>query len=262
MSLSLQKPKLLPPRILIYGEPKKGKSTFGYQAPNPVFIQTEDGLEAMPDAAAFPVAQSWEDVVKYFAELYGEAHGYNTLVIDSLDWLESLIHKKVCEEKRVKNISDIGYGGGYSAALAYWQEYISMVNQLREHKNMMVVQIAHSQVADYKSPDSEAYSKHIIKMHKGAAAYVKERSDLIIFVNTLLATKSEETFGATRKIALGGDERVLYTHDKNNNEAGTRFHNMPKEIPFDKGGQYWNTIMSCIPFFNNQSTEVNLNVKE
>ena len=157
----------------------------------------------------------------------------------------------MCEEKRVQNISDIGYGGGYNAALAYWREYISMVNQLREHKNMMVVQIAHSQVADYKSPDSEAYSKHIIKMHKGAAAYIKERSDLIIFVNTLLSTKTEKGF-TERKIALGGDERILYTHDKNNNESGTRFHNMPQEIPFDKEGNYWNTIMSSIPFFNNK----------
>lgn len=254
MTLSLQKPKLLPPRILIYGEPKKGKSTFGFQAPNPVFIQTEDGLEAMPDAPAFPVAEKWEDVVKSFAELYNEKHNFNTVVIDSLDWLEQLIHKKVCEERRVNNISDIGYGGGYTAALNYWKEYISMINQLREKRNMMIVQIAHSQVADYKSPDTEAYSKHIIKMHKGAAAYIKERSDLIIFVNTTLATKTEESFGTKRKIVLGGDERVLYTHDKNNNESGTRFHNMPQEIPFDKEGNYWNVIMSSIPFFNQSTT--------
>lgn len=252
MALSLQKTKLLPPRILIYGEPKKGKSTFGFQAPNPVFIQTEDGLEGMPDAKAFPIAKTYEDVINYMAELYNEDHEFNTLVIDSLDWLEVLIHNKICQEKKVKSIADIGYGAGYSAALVYWREYVDMINQLREHKNMMIVQIAHSQIADYKSPDAEAYSKHMIKMHKGAAAYVKERSDIIIFVNTLLATKSEENFGVKRKIAIGGDERVLYTHDKNNNESGTRYHGMPQEIPFDKEGNYWNMIMSSIPFFNQE----------
>lgn len=257
MPLSLQKPKLLPPRILIYGEPKKGKSTFGYQAPNPVFIQTEDGLEAMPEANAFPVAKDWDEVVGYFAELYNEDHGYNTLVIDSLDWLETLIHNKICKEKGVKAIGDIGYGAGYSEALSYFREYISMINQLREHKNMMILQIAHSQITDYKSPDSEAYSKHTIKMHKNAAAYVKERSDLIIFVNTILSTKSEESFGNKRKIALGGDQRVLYTHDKNNNESGTRFHNMPQEIPFDKEGKYWGVIMQSIPFFNQNQKDKN-----
>ena len=161
-----------------------------------------------------------------------------------------LIHNKICADKRAKSISDIGYGAGYAAALAYWREYVSMINQLRENRNMMIVQIAHSQIADYKSPDAEAYSKHMIKMHKSAAAYIKERSDIIIFVNTVLNIKKEESFGSTRKIAMGGDTRVLYTHDKNNNESGTRYHGMPQEIPFDKEGNYWNVIMSSIPYFN------------
>lgn len=255
MTLSLQKPKLLPPRILIYGEPKKGKSTFGYQAPNPVFLQTEDGLASMPDANAFPLCEKWEDVIEYLSQLASEEHDFNTLVVDSLDWMEALVHKKVCEDKRVNSISDIGYGGGYSAALNYWHEYLNMINFLRENKNMMIVQIAHSQIADYKSPDAEAYSKHMIKMHKGASALVKERSDLIIFVNTRLVTKTENTGFTERKLAMGGDERVLYTHDKNNNESGTRFHGMPQEIPFDKEGNYWNTIMSCVPFFNQNQKE-------
>ena len=186
-----------------------------------------------------------------------EEHKYQTLVVDSLDWLESLIHKKICQEKRVSSISDIGYGAGYNASLKYWNEYLDMTNYLRTNKKMMIVQIAHSQVTDYKSPDSEAYSKHIIKMHKSASALIKERSDIIIFVNTVLATKNEENFGTKRKIAIGGDERVLYTHDKNSNECGTRYHGMPQEIPFDIEGKYWNCIFSAIPFFNQDSKTKN-----
>ena len=34
----------LPPRLLLYGTEGIGKSTFGAQAPAPIFIQTEDGL--------------------------------------------------------------------------------------------------------------------------------------------------------------------------------------------------------------------------
>ena len=33
-----------PPRILVYGTEGIGKSTFGSQAPKPIFVQTEDGL--------------------------------------------------------------------------------------------------------------------------------------------------------------------------------------------------------------------------
>jgi hypothetical protein len=247
--MDLQQPRLLPPRILIYGEPKKGKTTFAYNAPNTVFIQTEDGLDAYPDAKAFPLAESFEDIMNYLGQLATEEHEFNTLAIDSMDWLETLIHTKICKEKHVDSIADIGYGAGYTAALAYWREFMSATNWLRENKNMMIIFIAHSQIADYKSPDAEAFSKHMIKLHKAASAYVKERSDIILFVNTMLATKTEKKFGTERKIALGGDERVLYTHDKNSSECGTRFA-MPKEIPFDKNGNYWNVIYQHVPFFN------------
>ncbi|MBO5680941.1 MAG: AAA family ATPase, partial [Lentisphaeria bacterium] len=33
-----------PPRLMIYGQEGIGKSTFAAAAPNPIFIQTEDGL--------------------------------------------------------------------------------------------------------------------------------------------------------------------------------------------------------------------------
>lgn len=247
--MDLEQQKLLPPRILIYGEPKKGKTTFAYNAPNPVFIRTEDGLGALPDAKTFPLCRKYEDVIKYMAQLHNEEHNFSTLVVDSLDWLESLIHEKV-EAQYGKPIADIGYQAGYKRAQDYWKEIISATNQIMENRNMMIIFIAHSRVSDYKDPDSEGFSKHLIKLHKEAASYVKERSDMILFVNTTLATKTEKKFGAERKIALGGDERVLFVHDKNTNEAGTRYHNMPKEIPFDKNGNYWNVIFEHIPFFN------------
>ena len=46
-----------PPRIMVYGQEGVGKSTFGASAPDPVFIQTEDGLGEI-DTCKFPLAQS------------------------------------------------------------------------------------------------------------------------------------------------------------------------------------------------------------
>ena len=34
-----------PPRLLVYGTEGIGKSTFAAQAPHPIFVQTEDGLD-------------------------------------------------------------------------------------------------------------------------------------------------------------------------------------------------------------------------
>ena len=42
----------LPPRLVVYGRHGVGKSSFGASAPNPVYIQTEDGLGEI-DTAKF-----------------------------------------------------------------------------------------------------------------------------------------------------------------------------------------------------------------
>ena len=51
-----------PPRILVYGTEGIGKSTFGSQAPKPIFIQTEDGLDEIA-CDKFPLATTFDEVV-------------------------------------------------------------------------------------------------------------------------------------------------------------------------------------------------------
>jgi predicted kinase len=48
--------------LLIHGNEGAGKSTFSAQAPDPVFIQTEDGLGQI-DVPKFPLAESFDLVV-------------------------------------------------------------------------------------------------------------------------------------------------------------------------------------------------------
>ncbi len=94
-SLAKNSPKA--PRVIIYGEAGCGKTTFGACAPSPVFIQTEDGLGNL-DATAFPLATSFDDVMAALQSLYTEDHAFQTLVVDSLDWLEPLVWAKVCTD--------------------------------------------------------------------------------------------------------------------------------------------------------------------
>ena len=71
---------------------------------------------------------------------------YNSLVIDSLDWLEPLIFAKTCETHKQASIESFGYGRGYVEALKYWREILDMVNRLRNEKKMRIVLIAHNQI--------------------------------------------------------------------------------------------------------------------
>src|SRR3990172_7443806 len=96
MLASIQRGRVAkPPRILLYGVEGIGKSTFGSQAPKPIFIQTEDGLDEIA-CDKFPLATTYDDVVAALGELRHEKHDYETVVIDSLDWLERLVWDKLC----------------------------------------------------------------------------------------------------------------------------------------------------------------------
>jgi len=100
-----------PPRLLVYGTPGIGKSTFRASAPSPIFVPTEDGLDEI-NCAKFPLATSYEDVSQALGDLAAQPHDFGTVVLDSLDWLEWLIWDRVCAEFSVKNIEKAD--GGYA----------------------------------------------------------------------------------------------------------------------------------------------------
>ena len=89
-----------------------GKSTFATQSPDPIVIQTEDGL-AQIDVPKFPLAESFDAVTGYLNDLLDEPHDYQTVVIDSVDWLEKLAVQKVLEKHRDKTtLAEFDYGKG------------------------------------------------------------------------------------------------------------------------------------------------------
>lgn len=208
---SLQKNSPKAPRIIIYGDAGTGKTTFGAMAPSPVFIQTEDGLGNL-DATAFPLAQSFDDVMQALTSLYSEDHQFKTLVIDSLDWLEPLVWKQVCIEHKVASIEALPYGKGYVESLAVWRRFFDGITALRDARGMTVVMTAHSQIVRVEDPTLPAYDRHSLKLHKRAAAVAEEFADVILYAAVQTNTVSEDAgFNGKRVRATTTGERVMHT---------------------------------------------------
>ena len=126
-----------PPRLLVYGQEGTGKSTFAAGAPSPVFVQTEDGLGEI-DTAKFPLAKKFEEVTDALTALRDEPHDFQTVVIDSADWLERLVWDRVCRDFGVRSIekADGGYGKGYVHALTHWRQMVDLLNDLRDRRGI------------------------------------------------------------------------------------------------------------------------------
>ncbi len=221
-----------PPRIVLYGTHGIGKSKFAAQAPDPVFIQTEEGLDAV-SATAFPLCQSFDDILECIGVLANESHDFQTVVLDSADWAEQLIQKRVAQDNNVKTIDAIGYGRGYKAAADYWRQLLDGFDHLRSDKNMQVILLAHSQVRRFDDPLADPYDRYQLDLHHGSASLVSEWCDIMMFANQQYSTvKSDVGFNQKVTRAVGSGNRVLYTQERPGWQAKSRWP-LPDTLPLD-----------------------------
>lgn len=218
-----------PRRLMLYGTHGIGKSSFAACAPNPIFIQTEDGLGDI-DCAKFPLATIYDNVRVSLSVLNSEKHDFKTVVIDSLDWLERLIWDYVCTDKGVKNIEEIGYAKGYTFALSHWKDILHELNMLRD-KGLSVILLAHSKIEPFQNPETETYDRYSPALHKKSSALVQEWCDEVLFTSSKVFTKTtDEGFDKKRSQGLGTGERIIRTQDRPAHVAKNRL-NMKEEIP-------------------------------
>jgi hypothetical protein len=235
-----------PPRLLVYGTEGIGKSTLASQAPRPVFVQTEDGLGEI-DCHKFPLSRSYADVLAALSSLQTEEHDYQTVVLDSLDWLERLIWDSVCESYGVKSIEKVdgGYGKGYIYALVPWRQFIDHLAALHRDRCMAVILIAHAKVEKFEDPEASPYDRYSPRLHKHASALLTEWCDGVLFASRKFRTQTEEAgFGRKRTtahaIGKDGGERILRTVGCPSCVAKNRY-NLDAELPLD-----WNTLLAGI----------------
>lgn len=229
------------PRILIHGVAGVGKTTFAAEAKAPVFVATEDGLGTL-GAAHFPLARTFDDVIGSLSALYSEPHEFSTVVIDSVDWLEPLVWAKACRDNGWGSIEDAGYGKGYVAALGLWRQYIEGLNALRDDRGMTVVQIAHTDIKRFDSPEHDPYDRYVIKLHSRAAALLQEHSDVVLFANYRISTvKSDVGFNKKISRAVGSGERVIHTAERPAFLAKNRY-GLPDTLPLE-----WQAFAAAMP---------------
>jgi DNA polymerase III delta prime subunit len=221
----------VPHLVLIYGPDGVGKSTFAADAPNPIFLGTEKGTSNL-NVARFPSPKSFTDVLAAVTELTTDKHEYQTLVIDSLDWLEPVVWEAVIKQDgRATSIEDVGggYGKGYVLALRMWQQLKTALEILREKRDMNIVLIAHSQVKTFQDPTLNAgYDRYQLKLNDKAAALFREFVDTVLFANYEVLTHKD----GSKTRAVGDGARFLFTERRPAFDAKNRW-GLPFKLDLD-----------------------------
>lgn len=228
--------KLRARRVLIYGENGVGKSSIAARFPNPLFLNIEDGIGDLDVDST--------DVIKSVTEFTGcliEAANldYETIVVDTIDWLEKLIFEEVAQQAGKKTIEDIGFGKGYQAVEKKWKDLFDGFTYLW-NQGRHIVFTCHEHLEKFSNPEGDSYNFWTPALHAKGSGCVAEWCDEVLFVRYKTNTiQKDEGFSAKRAIAIGGKERVIVCNKTATVEAKNRL-GMPDEIPlsFDAIAKY------------------------
>lgn len=249
MNTLRRKVETAPPFWVIYGVEGIGKTTAAAKTPSPVFLCCEEGLDGVTDMNGDQppswAIESKDDLMAAIAALYSEEHEFKSVIIDTADHLEPLIHADVAKEKNVGSIEDIGYGKGYVEALSHWREIFQGLNALRHDRGMNVIIVAHTMIKRFDSPDTDPYDRYMIKLHEKASALLRETATVVSFCNYLISIRQADA-GFNKKISrgVGAGQRFIHFEERPAFQAKNRY-GLPEKVELKKEG-VWPALE---PFF-------------
>ena len=230
--------KEIPSKIIVYGIPKIGKSRFAAQFPDAFFINIEDGLQYIgKEVRSTPALHSYEEVIGWLGHIHSdEKFTCGMLVLDSLDWAESLAKEKIEKENGAplsnKEHKAYAYGNGTLLIEGQISRLFRALDAIYKKKKIPALLIAHSVIKTVDLPNKEPYSKYDLKVEKKTAAKATEWADLILFADySFHISKDGKTsepkpmFMAGGSAAYTGGGRMLL-----NKEIPLNYEQLIKEI--------------------------------
>jgi len=247
-----------PRRVMVYGRQGVGKTSWACSAPEPLVIQTEDGSGDI-DVHRTERHVSFDSFMGDLRYLYEAEAGkvpYRSLVVDSFDWLEKLIHEHVALKNGVSSVSDVPYAKGYDYALEYVGNVLLLLELILKKHNTNIILVSHARITRFEDPNSDSYDRYVPSLHvnskgKGAGPLVQEWCDEVFFIHEKVRTREvDRGFGGKSIKAMGTGERIIYTECRPAFDA-KRHLKMPDELPFVEG-QGWSEYSK---YFNKPQTE-------
>jgi hypothetical protein len=214
--------------ILLYGEPKIGKTTFCSHFPNAVFYDAESGTMGIDvptfenlippkDRISDPIS-TWPEVLKATSVLEGAVgKGYaGVIVIDTVQEAFDTCRRHVLRGLSIDHETDLGYGKGWRAVKDEFGMWVKRLNDT----GFGIIFVGHQDEKEIKKPDA-TFQKVVPRMDAGPRGIVEPFVNLILYAQT---------------IRIGGkDCRVLHTKGQYNMTAGERglAPRLQPMLPFD-----------------------------
>lgn len=204
--------------LLIYGQPKTGKSTFGSQLPRSLFLNFEQGTNALAGIRSVPILR-WSDFKKVLTQLRKPQarEMYDSIVVDTASIAWQLCEKYICQREGVDSIRDVAWGGGWNMLKNEFSECWREITLL----GFGILFICHSKERPTEMHDEEGNPITAVAPDLPNNAYTIINS-IVDIIGYLQVQMNPD----------GTSERYLYTRSTPTIFAGSRYQYLAPKIKF------------------------------
>lgn len=211
--------------ILLYGQPKTGKTTTAAQFPQALLCAFETGYLAIPGVMAQPV-NKWSEFKQILKQLDSDQarQQFKNIIVDTVDIAYDLCEKYICNQNGVSTVGDLAYGKGYALAKKEFDEALRKIPQM----GYGLVMISHAQDKTFKDENGDEYQQIVPTLANQPRLVVDRMSDIIGYAHPF----QEEDGTVHTTLFMRGTPRFV---------AGSRFKYTPDSIDFS-----YNNLVNAI----------------
>lgn len=201
--------------VLMYGEPKSGKTTTATKFPNHLILAFEKGYAAIPGAMANPI-NKWTEFKKVLKQLENPEvkEKFETIIIDTADIAYDYCEKYICSINEVDSVGKIPYGMGYNFVGKEFDECLRKIVQM----DYGLVLISHATDKTFTNEQGQEYNQIVPTLPNKARLICQRMCDIIGYSRSI-----ETPDGLATKFFMRGTPRYV---------AGSRFAYTPDVIDF------------------------------
>lgn len=221
--------------VALYSGPGIGKTSFFASFPKPYFFDFEESTHNIDVMRHRP--SSFSQVMDDLEEIYNESKitDFKSLIFDTVDELERLMHRQIASDKGKDSIDDIGWQKGYNNySIDKLHDFISLCREIRDKHNIHIGYSAHAQsTVKIDLEKGLSYNRYSMALHRKAAEYLFGQVDIVLFAKKDMALRQTSD---ERVIAKDLNKRILHTNYSALYDAKNRI-GLPDTLPMpqDKG---------------------------
>ena len=203
--------------LLVYAQPKAGKTSFAAQVPNNLMLCFERGVNALSGVYAVDITK-WSDVkavIKQVEKSEELRNKFQTFTFDTIGIAYSLCEKYICAQQGVTSISEIPWGRGYAMVKTEFEETLRKISMM----GLGIILIAHSARRVEVQSDNSELEFFSPDLDKRCYNIVNQLVDIIGYIDVVFNPDGTTT-------------RWLYTRRTPTIMAGSRYQYMEPKIPF------------------------------